>query len=89
VISQAGERVSGTLSGRGGCQSESLAIDYLRRETLVSARLLRTTLRFTSGSCTYQGTVVGDPAAEASGTVTCSNLASTRLTLVGTWELRR
>lgn len=86
---QNGSALSGILSGRGGCQNRSLAIDYIRQSELDSADIVGTTLRFTAGACRYEGSVVGRTVTQAGGTVTCTNLASTGLTLAGTWELRR
>ena len=89
VILQNGSALSGSLSGRGGCQNQSLAIDYIRQHELSSADIVGTAIRITAGACRYEGTVVGNPATQAGGSVTCTDLASTGLVLVGTWELRR
>lgn len=89
VILQNGSALSGSLSGRGGCQNQSVAIDYIRQHELSSADIVDTAIRFTASACRYEGTVVGNPATQAGGSVTCTDLASTGLVLVGTWELMR
>jgi len=89
AVTQKGSVLSGTLNGRGGCENATLAIDYLRQDTLVSAQLVGTALRFVAGPCRYEGTAVGNPVTQAGGSVTCTNLASTGVTVTGSWEFRR
>ncbi len=89
TITQNGERLSGSLTGRGGCQSQSVAIDYLRQDALLNGEIARSAVAFEAGACRYQGTAVGNPVTQAGGSATCSNLASTGLVVSGSWELLR
>jgi hypothetical protein len=89
TITQSGARLSGTLSGRGGCENASVAVDYLRRDALSGGGISGTAVRFEAGACRYEGTAVGDPVTQAGGSVTCANLASTGVTTTGSWELLR
>jgi len=89
TITQAGSSLSGALSGRGGCESASVAVDYFRQEPLAGGAIAGSAVRFDAGACRYTGTAVGNPVTQAGGSVTCTNLASTAVTTTGSWELRR
>lgn len=88
TITQAGAALAGSLTGRGGCQNASIAVDYLRRDALSNGRIAGKDVRFDAGPCRYTGTAVGNPVTQAGGSVTCTNLASTGVTTTGSWELR-
>jgi hypothetical protein len=89
TIRQNGSALSGSLSGRGGCETASVAIDYVRQDALANGQISEADVRFDAGACRYTGTAVGDPVSQAGGSVSCANLASTGVTTTGSWELRR
>lgn len=89
TIAQSGARLSGALSGRGGCENASVAVDYFRQDAISGGQIAGTAVAFDAGPCRYQGTALGNPVTEAGGSVTCANLASTGVTTTGSWELRR
>jgi hypothetical protein len=88
-LTQNGATLGGTLSGRGGCESTSVAIDYFRQDTVTNGQIEENAVSFTAGSCRYEGIAVGNPVTQAGGTATCTNLGSTNTTTTGSWELRR
>lgn len=89
TIAQAGAVLTGSLSGRGGCENASRAVDYLRQDPIANGSIGGTDVRFEAGACRYAGTAVGNPVTQAGGSVTCTNLAASGVTTTGSWELRR
>jgi hypothetical protein len=89
TLTQSGGRIEGSLSARGACETPSIAVDFLRNDSVTSGAVDGTRLRFTIGVCRYEGTVVGDPPTQGGGTATCNGLPGTTGELVGTWETRR
>ena len=87
TLTQSGNRLAGSLSARGACETPSIAVDFVRNGDVTGGLIGGTHVAFTIGVCRYDGTVVGDPPTQAGGTATCNGLPGTSGDLVGTWEI--
>jgi hypothetical protein len=89
TLTQAGTTLSGSFSARGGCDTASAALDFLRSGGVEAGAVDGTSVRFTLGVCRYEGTAVGEPVSQIGGSVRCAGLPGTDGALLGSWEMTR
>ena len=84
TLTQAGERIDGTVVFRGGCQSCGSAADFFGSASPLTGELRADRLELGTELCRYEARVPPD-ASEVSGTATCSYEVETG----GTWRMTR
>ncbi len=89
ALTQSGASLGGTFRSRGGCETSSIAVDFVRSGNVEAGSVNGTAIHFTLGVCQYSGTIVGDPPTLMSGSLTCTGLPGTSGALLGSWEASR
>ena len=87
----AGSRLAGTFSGRGGCESASLSLDYAKTGPAsgqVAGDGVAFTLTASLESCVYQGRLDAGATDQASGSLVCTP-ADGGVPRQGSWSMRR
>jgi hypothetical protein len=86
-LTQSNLTLTGSVTGRGGCEGPIVAFDYVVSGTLSLGRIAGHTLVFQAGDCRYAGTVTGD---HVDGTMNCvDHHTPNAVPLLGTWEMSR
>jgi hypothetical protein len=88
TLAQDGPRLAGSFSSRGGCDTDQVAVDFLRTGAVTEASLAGDALAFTLEGCRYRGRLTGTPPARAAGAVRCEGPPFPQA-VAGDWELRR
>ena len=86
-----GSRLTGTFSGRGGCQSASGSLDYAKTGLAtgeVTGNALTFTLTASQESCLYQGKIEAGTTDNVSGSLVCTP-ADGGSPRHGSWSTRR
>ena len=86
-----GSRLTGTFSGRGGCQSASGSLDYAKTGLAsgeVAGDAVAFTLTASLESCLYQGKIEAGATDKLSGSLVCTP-ANGGVPRQGSWSMRR
>lgn len=85
-LEQSGLTLTGTVDRSGSCVHPSWTRDISGSTPISAARVVGTAIAFDTDNCHYEGTLVGDPASGAQGTMQCVlDVDSFPIPLEGEW----